>query len=230
MNIVPTSYMNGKHPKSTIFIIGTSDSLKDTKLKEIKSPSIGINHILRYYTPTYHILRDNVVLKDEIHRMRENNLPVFLHDRLVPKMKELKYEGIICPFSLKARGYFYVRDELDHSNNTGISAIEIAYRLLGCKGPGTIALLGIDLYYPEKDKKKQLEAKYGRKVESHVFGDGKKERCRPAFDLFLHRLPKMREFLRKRNISLVSCSPWDGPVKSLLGFKEIGEVQRGTDI
>ncbi len=221
--------VNGRYKGKTIFIVGTSDSLQDVDLSKIKGfPSIGINYILKNmeelgtsFVPPYLLIVDRGVLRLEMDHVKKYKPKLLLNKDIVNVASDADFEGEIYQFQPITRNYMYIRDALQRSKNTAHYAIEIAYRMLSCNGPGTIALLGIDMFYP----KKKID---GKKRKSHFFPVEKRHGCKPAFQWVLQQLPVTKAFLDKRKIRLVTCSPWKGPLTKIIPQVSLDKVVKGV--
>lgn len=191
----------------TIFVMGTSYSLEFLDLSLLEGKTVlGVNQSLWKYIPAFAVINDRSAFESVrkcvtecVSSCKAVSVPLILRKGVGPlstRVETYQYE-------LKTGKDLRFKGPLQQVDNTAYYAIEIALRMRGSHIPGRIVLLGVDLFYHPC-------------YPSHFFGDGKEMGCRPNFGKVLKALAHTRDFMKKRRIDLVTCSPWEGPVTEIL--------------
>lgn len=201
-----------------IFVLGTSGSLNELDLSILDDKvTIGTNHILWKYITKYVLMVDAAPLNITMPLILDADPVLLLRRRLAHVACDRGFEGEVYAFDVMSRPDYFMKGALRQVNNSGLYAIEAAWRMRGQDTPGDIVLVGIDMYYP-KDKTK-----------AHFFGSGSKLGCRPGFSKTAAYLQELSCLFAMRNINLVTCSPWDGPVTEVLPRKDLREYASTGD-
>ncbi len=230
--IRPSSVLFNLYPGKIIFVLGTSDSLKEHRLERLQDRiCIGVNDALRIperlgvdFAPEYLLTVETSATDRALPYLKKYPwVNLLTRSRVAQRVMEDRYEGDIFEFEVAPKKNISKDGTLSQVNNTAHYAVEMAARMLGFRA-GTIALLGVDLRYPTPE-----ESKKGK--QNHFWGDGMKEGCRPDFDTAIKQFPNTVKQLQLREISLVTCSSWPGPLKDCLihrDFDQLIDESRGA--
>ena len=211
--------LNCRHRGETIFVLGTSDSLRGMDLTRLEgSVVIGVNDAVRFFTPTYLLTVDfNATERALPHLMGKPEVTLLTRARIAAHVQEQGLQNQIHVLEVKPKQDMYFRGPLKQVDNTSHYAVEMAMRMRGTGVPGQIVLLGVDLRWPNEEEKT-------RGVQSHIFGDGATEGCKENFTKVIGAYPRTFEWLKRRKIDLITCSPWDGPLTKTLLRKTFGDL------
>lgn len=218
--------LSGKYPHQPIFVLGTSGSIKHLDLSRLENyVTIGTNDALEEWEVDYLLAVDGIV----IDRVAKN----WLYDRpdliLLTTLRHAERARddlhVMCPihvFRVHPGTMLNREGSLRQVDNTSHYAVEVAWRMMGCRGPGRIILLGVDMRYPTKEEEEKGET-------DHSWGRGGDRGCKPNFDKAIEVYPQTNSDLAKHGIDLITCSPWEGPLTSVLLWKTFEDLMDELD-
>lgn len=205
-------HLTDAHKGETILVLGNSSSLCEMNMYLFDwFTTIGVNRILRAYMPHYVYIGNRSVIHREQTRMREasGRLTFILfggamdHDIRRSVGNIYKIMGFKRGLDPTAKSGFI--DMGQGPGNSGYQATQMAYRM----GASRILLAGIDLHWPR-----------GRKT--HFFGDGSKEGCNLRQpEKIASDFARLKALYNDKRVSLCSVSPWDTPLRRILGYADI---------
>ena len=105
------------------------------------------------------------------------------------------------------------------SHSTTTYAIEWAYRMLAGEKPGRILLVGIDFAYKGLRPRKGKDLTYTKLIDRKTQADKSCKLTHP--DLTVPQLGRAVEDLRCKNIELINCSPWEGPLDEFIPRRDL---------
>ena len=202
-----------KHKGETILIIGNSKSLDGMDFDEFDCfTTIGINRILRVYEPTYLMLADMSVIKDEHERMKAYEGTILMFPGITGSAGKRYYDGPWVSTGPMAGRVDHCSKtgpiRIPSRGNTAYECAQIAMRM----GASRIAFAGVDLYWPP-----------GK--DSHFFGSGAKAGCSIGLvDELTEDFSKMKADYATMGIEMVSVSPWKTKLRERLGYIPIEEL------
>lgn len=218
--------ISNRHAGETILVVGTSGSLNELDMSLTnRFTTIGCNDALDFFI-SHELPLPQYLLTAEVTATRRaiDDLKANPHVTLLTKSREAEFargEGFTGPiftYSLTTKTPVPVlHGPVKQMNNTSLYAIQIAVRLRGTATPGRIVLVGVDMRYPTAE-----EEVVGR--TNHHHGDGTIDGCKPNFESPLHYYPGVTTWLRGRGIELVTASPWDGPLTSMLSRVKLEDL------
>jgi len=209
------------HKNKPIIILGNSASLNELDLSLLnRAITIGVQRILRVYEPTYVLIADNEVIKQESERLKACAGKVqfiFAPEHMNAETRKF-YDGPWISRGRRVPGADLMNKNqplpIPLSLNSGFEAVGIAYRM----GARCIAIAGIDLWWPSNRP-------------THCFGDGKSCGCRlsgtqAVYNAFI----TLRRMLKGHGIDLLSVSPWKTPLSSALGHMSLIDFIHATHV
>ncbi len=202
-----------KHRGKLVFILGNSASLNELDLNLLKPHvSIGVNRILRTFTPTYLFVVDRSVIKDEHKRMMKSKCDKIIFRLAMDGQCRGLYPGPYIEIEQMSNAgkptTLQGPIHICRGGNSGYEACHVAYRM----GAACIALAGMDMYWPKKGK-------------SHFFGPGRAAGCslhNPAEKVEDFRY--MKHLYRKHGVEMVSVSPWRTHFRHVMEFMPLEKL------
>lgn len=209
----PMKSLYRKHRGKLIFVLGNSASLDGLNMELLKPHvTIGVNRILRTFTPTYLFVVDRSVIKDEHERMLASKCEKVIFRLAMDERHRLLYPGpyIEIEKMTNAGGPTTLKGPIHicRGGNSGYEACHLAYRM----GASCIVLAGMDLYWPKKGK-------------SHFFGHGRAAGCslhKPAEKVEDFR--EMKRLYRKQGVEMVSVSPWRTYFRNVMEYTTLEKL------
>jgi hypothetical protein len=201
--------LRGKHASETIIVIGNSSSLNrmDMEIWD-RYTTIGTNRLLRTYEPTYLLVVDKSVLRDEHERMMDamDRVTYLLYPGMMGSEGRQIYPGSWLDTGPMVGGADPTSKtgpiDIGHVGNSGYEATQIAFRM----GASRILLAGIDLFWPTNG-------------QTHNFGSGKEAGCRlHKPDEITEDFATLKRLYAHCGVELTSISPWSTPLRRRLGF------------
>ncbi len=196
-HVRPMKSLYRRHRGKLVFVLGNSASLNELNLELLKPhATIGVNRILRTFTPTYLFVVDRSVIRDEHKRMTASKCEKVIFRLAMNEQSRLLYPGPYTEMEQMSNAGKPTTEKgpihICRGGNSGYEACHLAFRM----GAACIALAGMDMYWPKKGK-------------SHFFGHGRAAGCSlhdPAAKIEDFRY--MKHLYRKQGVEMVSVSPW----------------------
>jgi len=201
--------LRDKHQGETIIVIGNSSSLNKMDMGIWDGyTTIGTNRLLRTYEPTYLLVVDKSVLRDEHERMMaaQDRVTYLLYPGMMGSEGRQMYPGPWLDTGPMIGGADPTSKtgpiDIGRVGNSGYEATQIAFRM----GARRILLAGIDLFWPTSGK-------------THSFGSGKEAGCRlHKPDEITEDFATLKQLYAHCGVELTSISPWSTPLRRRLGF------------
>jgi hypothetical protein len=214
--------LNGIYKGRTIVVMGTSGSIKHLELSKLKDyVVVGTNDSLEEWEVDYLLAVDGPVVDRYIDWLKVRPDTVLLTTkRHAERVHDtIGLPGDIYTFRVNPSRRLNRKGALRQLDNTSHYAVEVAWRMLGCKGPGRIVLVGVDLRYPTKEELEQGET-------DHSWGSGADRNCKPNFTKVISGYTQSRDDLAGSGVELITCSPWDGPLTAMIQRRDFDELMK----
>ena len=211
----PLSKLIGRHDGETIIVIGNSRSLNEMDMGVMDDyTTIGVNRLLRTYTPNYLLVVDKSVIRDEHENMCEfqDDCEMLIFPGVMSSVALSWYPGDwwnTGPMTGNADPVSKTGPiHIGQRGNSAYEATQIAYRM----GAKRILLAGVDLHWPTSG-------------DTHSFGNGKSLGCKLRDpDLIIDDFCSLRDQLALKKVELTSISPWNTAFRKRLGYLNPSEI------
>lgn len=223
LEAVPLHALNGRHRGELIFVIGNSASLLDMDWKlMLPYTTIGVNRILELMDPTYLLVVDKAVMREQWERMQKARCQKIIYNGAFEVDFRFRYQGPYYSTGMMTSHapLLGLKGDLHlcPAGNTAYEAVQIAYRM----GAREIALAGVDLYWPPAPKR-------GKPAKTHFFGDGKGRKCHNHMPVERARaFQKLGKALDSVGVRMYSVSVWKTYLRKLVGYKPIHEAVKAV--
>ena len=213
-------------------VLGNSFSINKVDIYKAKKGdgsiiSIGVNRIMRprlvdnyVFIPDNLVVVDSSVFNQEYERIIKYCPNLFIRDSLYDEKKKFlkDYPSQITKTqhlsgSKRRTELLTMKGVMYPAGNTGIYAIELAYRLMG--GVGEIGIIGMEFLHVSGEP-------------THFWGDGSKDGCRPFFEKPIKWFESAKDILYTKNFKVYSLSPYHDKsrIKNCLRYMDFDEFCR----